>query len=140
MKLRSLRILSICLLLVLGISALAGGWGLIADPSGSDIRIPLELLENTPFDDYRIPGIILLVLNGVLSLLFAALVIRKVKRYHLLVFIQGDILFLWLCTQLFMNKDFFYPLMHLPYFLLALALILLGALMGREEVRVHKSL
>lgn len=56
------------LLLVLsfqGLSGLAGGFGLIADPSGEALGIPVGWLEGSPFADYLVPGIVLLTLLGV---------------------------------------------------------------------------
>lgn len=45
------------------VSAIGGGVGLIQDPV-DNIGLPLSLLEGTPFDDYLIPGLILLVVVG----------------------------------------------------------------------------
>lgn len=48
-----------------GLSGIAGGFGLIADPSGESLGIPIAWLEGSPFADYRIPGIVLLTVLGV---------------------------------------------------------------------------
>lgn len=53
------------------------------DPSGESLEMPMELLEDTPFDDYLIPGILLFFGNGVLSLLIAGLTIKKVRCHPL---------------------------------------------------------
>ena len=45
----------------IGVGAVAGGLGLSLDPSGESHGIPLELLEETPFATFLIPGIVLLL-------------------------------------------------------------------------------
>jgi uncharacterized BrkB/YihY/UPF0761 family membrane protein len=54
----------IVLLLLLGASGVAGGLALLADATGSAIDLPLAWLDGTPFEDYRAPGLILLVVLG----------------------------------------------------------------------------
>ncbi len=51
-----------------GLSGIAGGLALVADPTGELIGIPLVWLEGSPFRDYRIPGIVLLVVLGMVPL------------------------------------------------------------------------
>jgi len=58
-------------LLLLGVGALAGGFGLVGDPSGRAIGIPLSWLEHTPFSSFLIPGLILLVVLGIFPLFTA---------------------------------------------------------------------
>ncbi len=85
---------SITLLLLLGISALAGGWGMIGDPSGEALGWTTEMLIYSPFNDYMIPGIMLFLVPGVVSIVITILVIKKVKTYPLLIIGQGSILLL----------------------------------------------
>jgi hypothetical protein len=65
------------LLVLLGISAIGGAVGLLADPSGKVIGIPLNWLEHSPFDSYLIPGIILLVVLGIYPIVVAFLLYCK---------------------------------------------------------------
>lgn len=76
---QTLRIFAIILLFILAVSAFLGSWGLIVDPSGKAIQIPIEMLNGTLFNDYLIPGIILFFAIGVLSLLTAVLTIKKIS-------------------------------------------------------------
>ena len=57
--------------LLLGIGAVFGGMVLVIDPSGELIKMPITLLQKSPFDSFLIPGIILLVVLGVLPLIVA---------------------------------------------------------------------
>ena len=52
----------------IGVGAVAGGLGLALDPSGESLGIPLELLEETPFATFLIPGIVLFAVNGLCCL------------------------------------------------------------------------
>jgi hypothetical protein len=61
--------LLMALLLFQGLSGIAGGIGLVGDPSGDSLQISLSLLEGTPFNDYLIPGLILLVVLGIAPLI-----------------------------------------------------------------------
>jgi hypothetical protein len=54
------------LILFLSIGAIARGGGLVLGPKGSIIPLPLNLLDRSPFSDYLIPGLILLLFIGVL--------------------------------------------------------------------------
>lgn len=50
---------------------------LLADPSGEMISIPLSMLERSPFKSYAIPGLLLLVVFGVLPLLVLYALVKK---------------------------------------------------------------
>lgn len=54
------------LLAFLGIGAIAGGGALIISPSGKLLGgLPLSILKNSPFEDFRFPGIILFLVLGI---------------------------------------------------------------------------
>ncbi len=65
------------LLLFLGISAMYGGYSLIADPSGHRLQLPSGWLELTPFPNYFIPGLILFSVLGVFPLVVTMLLYFK---------------------------------------------------------------
>jgi hypothetical protein len=56
--------LLIVLQLLLGVGALGGGGQFIAAPDGSIINMPISVLQNSPFKNYLIPGLILFVFVG----------------------------------------------------------------------------
>ncbi len=56
------------MLFLLGIAALVPGADLIIDPSGKGIGFPEGALSGSPFSDYFIPGLLLSVCIGQLSL------------------------------------------------------------------------
>ncbi len=104
------KIIAIILLLFNAISALFGGWSLMSDPSGETMEMPLRFLEHSPFEDFRGPGVILFITNGLFSLLFAVMVVLKFMNYSWLVIFQGFILIGWLIIQIIMIRDFYGPL------------------------------
>ena len=56
-------------LLFQGLSGIIGGVGLLADPTGAALQIPIQWLEGSPFTDYLIPGLVLLLVLGVFPLI-----------------------------------------------------------------------
>jgi hypothetical protein len=62
----------IVLLVFLGVSGLFGGVAFVAAPDGSILHAPKSWLENIPFSDFLIPGLLLFFIVGVLPLLVAA--------------------------------------------------------------------
>ncbi|MEO6851160.1 MAG: hypothetical protein ABI203_01180 [Mucilaginibacter sp.] len=75
------RNILIGLLAILGLSALGGGGALILSPSGKLIGgLPLAMLQNSPFTDFFVPGIILFMVLGVAPL---SLIISLLKKNEL---------------------------------------------------------
>jgi hypothetical protein len=126
-----LRVTALVLLFFNGVSALFGGMGLMSDPGGEAMQMPLEFLNNTPFQDFLIPGIILFTFNGVFSIVIAVLTILKVKSYPWMVIFEGCVLILWLTVQVIMIKKF-YPPLHVPYYLTGILLVITGFLLIRD--------
>jgi len=54
-----------------GMSGLGGGIGLVADPSGAFVGLPLGWLRGSPFRDYLVPGLVLLTALGIAPLIAA---------------------------------------------------------------------
>lgn len=85
-----LRNLLIFLLLFNAVGAFYGGTSFLLDPSGGSLHISTDLLGNSPFNDYFWPGVILLLVNGLLPLVAGlGLLLKKnrtglpvLKKYH----------------------------------------------------------
>ena len=127
------RLLAIILLFFLGFWALLGSGALLADPTGALLQIPLEYLEDTSFDHYLIPAIVLFLTVGVSSILIATTVIRKIKNYPFFIMVQGTVLVFWLTAQLFLNMDFYAPYLHIPFYLIGILLLVLGMKIKEER-------
>ena len=128
-----LRIGALSLLFILGISALSGSLGLLADPTGDALQMPLSLLDGTPFKNFLIPAIILFTVIGLSSIVIIILTMRKVRKYSVWIVLQGIVLLIWLTAELLFNKDIWYSPLHIPYYLLAAILILIGWRLRKPE-------
>lgn len=131
-----LRILAVFLLLFLGFGGIFGAWMLISDPSGGKFHWSLDLLSGIPFKSFLIPGIVLLLTNGILPLIAATCIILNRKYAGWLCAIQGGITIVWLTVQLVMNPDFFVPEMHYPSYGIGVLLVIFGLLIVRS---IHTS-
>ncbi|MBP9925721.1 MAG: hypothetical protein KBF45_06995 [Cyclobacteriaceae bacterium] len=115
---------SICLLLVVGISASLGGLALIIHPTGEVLNLNPVGLSNTMFTDFEAPGFILFFTVGILTLLAAILTMMKNPYYATFTFIQGAILTGWILAQVYLLPQTHF--LQLIYLLLGLMLMLLG--------------
>ena len=114
-----------------GLSGVAGGIGLIADPTAAALGMELEWLQGTPFNNYLIPGIVLFTFNGLGNLTAAFLSIFKSRyRAHIALFF-GVVLLIWIISQVAWigYKSFLQPL----YFSTGLIQAALGALLLKQE-------
>ena len=65
------------LLAVQSIGGIGGGLALTLSPSGAFMQMPVSFLEGSPFGSFLVPGLILLLLLGILPGVLAYAVIRK---------------------------------------------------------------
>ena len=126
---RLLKIFIVILLLFNGAGAVYGGVNLISHPNGSSIGLPLQLLDGTPFVDYTLPGIVLLIANGALSLLTAAFVLLKTPHFKHYIVAQGVILLGWLFIQILLIKILFF--LHYVMGTVGILLVMSGVLLFR---------
>ena len=119
------RILVALLLLFNGIGALYGSFSLISDPTGAKLQLPLSYLVPTPFNNYLIPGIILLCVNGFFSFLTLAFLLAKHRRAPELVIVQGILLSGWIIVQIILLQMFYIPL-HGTFLSVGILLIFCG--------------
>jgi hypothetical protein len=117
---KNIRFISIVLLVFTGVHALAGGYLLIEDPSGASLHIDIEQVDAVAFDDFLIPGIILFLLIGVMSILAAFFVVFRWNGYDGFVILQGVLLFTWIVVQIFLFEQIYY----VQYIVAGIALLL----------------
>ena len=68
MKVNKSKYILLILLAALGSGAIFGGCVLIISPLGKLFKMPLSILENSPFSNFLIPGIILFTVLGLAPL------------------------------------------------------------------------
>lgn len=114
----------------LGVSALAGGVGLVSDPTGSRLGLPLAWLEGSPFVDYLVPGLVLFGVFGVGSFVVVYAVVRRLRWAWVAAVGLGLTHLVWILVELAIIQSF-HPL-HVVYGGLAIVLV---ALALRPSVR-----
>ena len=92
--------------------------------------MPQSFLEHSPFHSYLVPGMILLLANGALSLFVLYLAMRRRKGYGWWVAVQGCVLCGWIGAEVAMLRIAVWP--HYLYAAIGLALIALGLALTRE--------
>lgn len=98
---RSPRLLALAgVEIFVGLGALYGGGSLVMDPTGTAIGMPLTLLAGSPFADFLVPGLTLLLVNGVGSLVAAALALARVRWAGALGVALGAFLVAWILLQM----------------------------------------
>lgn len=126
--------LLVALQLVLSFGAIGGGAGLVIDPQGGSLNMPVSLLESSPFSDYLIPGLILMVFLGFGPMVIAVCLIKR-PRWRLgeklnvfkdrhwswaFTLYTGFALIIWITAQMYMLQ--MAAIIHMVYMLLALAI------------------
>ena len=115
----------------IGIGAMGGGFMLVKDPSGSALGVPLSLLEGSPFPNFLIPGIFLLVVNGVGSMIGAGLSFSRRRYAQEIAIVLGAILVAWILIQVVIIKSFSW--LHILYFILGVVELGIGLYIRRHR-------
>ncbi len=91
------------LMLLMGfqaLSGLAGGFGLISDPTGTALGIPHNWLAGSPFGDYLIPGIILFAVLGIFPAIVFVGLLRQSSWAYWASLAVGAGLVIWIAVEI----------------------------------------
>ena len=88
-------------LLFIGAGAIVVGIMFILKPDGSNLSMTVDLLKDSPFSDFFIPGIFLLAANGVLSIVAALLLFLNYRYAGIGVMILGAVMLSWITAQVY---------------------------------------
>ena len=132
MKIRKVHTWSVILLAFLGLGAIAGGISLITDPTGGNLGYPIGMLSESPFEDYYIPGLLLLIFIGILPVFVIFLVLFRTRHYPKWIIIQGVVLIIWMLVEIYFS--IFHWFLTPLYLLVALLLILVGRRLKKSPV------
>ncbi len=130
---KTVRIIAIVALALLSIGALMGAVLLIQNPTGSPMEIPQSVLQHSGFHSFLIPGILLLVSQGLLPLLVMVIAIFCRRGYGWWIGFQGCVLFGWITIEVILLRTIVW--LHYVYWGLALLLIACGWALRREAQR-----
>jgi len=98
-KLKRTRVWVIVFQLFNGLSALAGGFGLMSDTTGQALGMEIKMLQGTPFPNFLIPGIVLFTVNGLGNIAGFFVTIRKHKHAGEIAALFGAIMMIWIISQ-----------------------------------------
>ncbi len=116
---------------LVGLTAIMGGAKLVSDPTGASAALPLVWLAGSPFPDYRIPGVVLLVVIGVGTIVAGVIVLRQRRYAKAAAFGSGLMLIAYITVEVWVVglRTVLQPL----YFALGLAMPALGAMVRRAS-------
>ena len=112
------------LILFQGLSGVVGGIGLILDPTGRSLQLPIEWLEGSPFSDFLIPGLILLFVLGIYPLVVLYGLWRKLKWAWFAAFTVGTALIIWIGVEILIIGYHPQPPLQLIYGLVGLFILI----------------
>ncbi len=95
---RKLLVLGIIHALV-GIGAVPAGYLFLSEPDGSSMGMTTDALANSPFKDYFIPGLFLLIVNGIFNLVNAVLCLVKYRYAPFFSLMLGSAMLVWVLVQ-----------------------------------------
>lgn len=112
------------LLLFNGLTAVVAGIMLAYAPDGSLLEMPLAWLDHSPFRSYRIPGLLLLSVIGLGSLVAATVVWQRRRHTGRFAQVAGMALVIWIVVQMIMLRSVL-PI-QVTFLLVGVAIVWLG--------------
>jgi hypothetical protein len=95
------RIILGVLEMIVALGAIPSGISMILTPDGSGMGLDVAWLERSPFESFLVPGIFLLVFNGILQLMGAWLTFRRSTVAGIFGVAVGLVLIFWLLAQIY---------------------------------------
>ena len=111
------------------LGAIPAGLGYLSDTSGAGMGTSVEMLAHSPLKSFLIPGLFLLLVNGLGNVAGAIFSFRKKSFAGMAGFALGTILCLWIVIQVYWIglSSFMQPL----FFVIGVAEFVLGLLIIR---------
>ena len=125
-------------LLFQGLSGIAGGSALLADPTGALIHLPAAWLEGSPFQDYLIPGVILLVVLGVVPLIVLYGLWKRRAWGGPAALLVGLALVVWIAVEILVIGYHAQPPLQFIYGLVGLAILALAVPPTVQAYKAHQ--
>lgn len=123
-KMRKLYNLLLGLHAFVGIGAMAGGLAAITNPQ-APLGAPIELLENSPFINFLIPGIILFTIIGLGNVISAIMVWCKSRFQGYISSVFSWALVIWIVVQCIMLNAV--GALHIVFFIIGVVEAVLSA-------------
>ncbi len=113
-----------------GLGAIVGGMACVISPL-APFGAPVSMLENSPFDDFLIPGIILLTVIGLGNVVSAILFRFRLKYQAYVSNVSSWALVIWIVVQCIMLQAVAAP--HILYFAIGMVQGIIALIMLFEE-------
>lgn len=97
---RLIWIIAISLLLANGIHAMATGYAFIIHPVWNMPGLTIPYLTPSSLDNFFMPGILLFLILGLMSIIVSIVALLKGTFYPFLISLQGVALFVWTLSQI----------------------------------------
>lgn len=111
------RVIVTALFILTGINGLLGGYAAVSRPEGP-FGIPLTVLKHGPFTNFFVPGLTLMLVIGLGSLLTAFALIRRIRMHEYLVAAMSGVSMGWIVVQVYVMEEI--NLLHVIIFSFAL--------------------
>ena len=128
---------TLVLLTLLGVGALAGGIALVAKPDGSVMHFDPALLAGSPFTDFLVPGLILGGLFGIGSFVVIVLGLRHASLAPFLAFALGCGQMIWITVELAVIRELSF--LHPTFFIVGLSIALASARWGWPTLQAWRA-
>jgi hypothetical protein len=118
----------------IGLTAIAGGFRLASNPGGT-LDAPIEWLSNSPFNNYFIPGLVLLIGIGFGNVLAGMVTVLRNRYTGSIAAILGIFLIIYMTIEVWFVglRNFLQPL----YFILGVIELILGLKLAKLLKTVH---
>ena len=117
--------------LFIGLGAVAGGLGLVSEPSGANLGMPLEMLNQSPFSDFLVPGLVLIIVNGLGNIAGSVLSFKLFHHAAEIALALGAFLVAWILIQVYWIHTFHW--LHALYLSLGILELALGWLLRKAS-------
>jgi hypothetical protein len=119
------RALLVALCLFAGLTAIWGGVELVWYRDGSFMRLPLSLLEHSPFRDFLVPGLLLAGVVGGINTLAGVLLLLRHPRANAEAMVSGALLAMWIVIEVLIIRHVHW--LHAVYLALGVAIGVIAA-------------
>lgn len=119
---------------IVAISAIPSGLLMILQPDGSKLGMPIEILQESPFSDFLIPGVLLFAINGIAQGFASLCTFKQYRFYRTLSFILGIALTIWIIFQVYFINPIHY--LQIIYFMIGILQVILAInLLNKKQIK-----
>ena len=116
--------------LFIGLGAVVGGLALVLEPDGLILEMSTSMLQYSPFSNFLIPGIVLLMVNGFGSITGSVSSFRLCRHAVEIALSLGAFLIVWIILQVYWIHSFHW--LHALYLFLGITEMILGWLLRKS--------